>query len=152
MSHPFQRILLTTDLSDDARRAFDQVAALARDEEAQVTLFHVVHDVIIPPPAGVPVATPLHAPEVDRKRAEAQERLQELAAAHFTGLATDAVAIVATSAAEAIADHAHQHGFDLIAMSTHGRSGFRRLVLGSVAEAVLRHAEVPVLLFPKPPR
>jgi nucleotide-binding universal stress UspA family protein len=150
MSHPFQKILLTTDLSDDAVRAFGRVADLARDEEARVTLFHVVHDVIIPPPAGVPVATPLHAPEVDRKREEAQQRLRELAAAHFPGLEVDVAAVVATSAAEAIADHARAHGYDLIAMSTHGRSGFRRLVLGSVAEAVLRHAEVPVLLFPRP--
>jgi len=152
MSHPFQRILLTTDLSDDALRAFGQVADLARDAQAAVTLFHVVHDVIIPPPVGVPVATLLHAPEVDRKRSEAEARLKELAAAYFPGLRVDALAVVATSAAEAIADHARDHGYDLIAMSTHGRSGFRRLVLGSVAEGVLRHADVPVLLFPKPVR
>ena len=38
---------------------------------------------------------------------------------------------------------------DLIAMSTHGRSGFQRLVLGSVAEGVLRHSDVPVLFFPR---
>lgn len=150
MSHPFQRILLTTDLSEDALRAFGRVADLARDEEASLTLLHVVHDVIIPPPAGVPVATPLHAPEVERKRSEATERLRELADRHFPGLEVDAVAVVATSAAEAITDYAREHGYDLIAMSTHGRSGFRRLVLGSVAEAVLRHADVPVLLFPKP--
>jgi nucleotide-binding universal stress UspA family protein len=37
----------------------------------------------------------------------------------------------------------------LIALSSHGRSGFRRLVMGSVAEAVLRHARVPVLVFPR---
>ena len=53
--------------------------------------------------AGVPVATPLHAPEVDRKRSEAQQRLGELAARHFGGLEVDAVAVVGTSAAEAIA-------------------------------------------------
>jgi len=151
MSHPFRRILVTTDLSDDAVRAFARVAELARDGGAQVTLLHVVHDVIIPPPAGVPVSTPLHAPEVDKKRGEAEARLQELAAKHFPGVTSEARAVVAAGAADAIADYAKEHGFDLIAMSTHGRSGFRRLVLGSVAEAVIRHSEVPVLLFPKVP-
>jgi nucleotide-binding universal stress UspA family protein len=48
--------------------------------------------------------------------------------------------------AEEILAVAHQEQFDLVAMATHGRSGLRRLVLGSVAEAVLRHAVVPVLL------
>jgi nucleotide-binding universal stress UspA family protein len=50
-------------------------------------------------------------------------------------------------AAEEILDHARVSGADLIAMSTHGRSGLRRWVLGSVAETVTRHAPIPVLLL-----
>lgn len=46
-----------------------------------------------------------------------------------------------------ILDHAHACGADLIAMSTHGRSGVRRVVLGSVAEAIVRRAGIPVLLL-----
>lgn len=149
MTTLFRRILVTTDLSDDAARSFPKVAELAREQGGRVTLFHVVHDVVIPPPAGVPVATPLHAPEVGQKRAEAERRLKELGAEHFAGLEVDVVTVVAPGAADAIAGYAEEHGYDLVAMSTHGRSGFRRLVLGSVAEAVLRHATVPVLLFPK---
>ncbi|MFT5462408.1 MAG: nucleotide-binding universal stress UspA family protein [Planctomycetota bacterium] len=38
---------------------------------------------------------------------------------------------------------------DLIALSSHGRSGFRRLVLGSVTEQILRHTSVPVMVFPR---
>jgi nucleotide-binding universal stress UspA family protein len=49
-------------------------------------------------------------------------------------------------AAEEILDHARTSGIDLIAMSTHGRSGIERVLLGSVAERVLREAPVPVLL------
>ena len=48
---------------------------------------------------------------------------------------------------EEILDHAKRRGVDLIAMATHGRSGPARWMLGSVAEEVLRHALVPVLLF-----
>ena len=48
----------------------------------------------------------------------------------------------------AILDAAQLHRADLIVMSTHGRSGLGRMVYGSVADQVLRHAEVPVLLVP----
>ena len=47
-----------------------------------------------------------------------------------------------------IADYAKQHGIDLIVMSTHGRSGLPRMMLGSVAEATIRTATVPVLTIP----
>jgi nucleotide-binding universal stress UspA family protein len=49
-------------------------------------------------------------------------------------------------AAEAIVDHARKHAVDVIVMATHGRSGFRRWVFGSVAEKVLRGADRPVLM------
>ncbi|MGB0685369.1 MAG: universal stress protein, partial [Planctomycetota bacterium] len=56
---------------------------------------------------------------------------------------------LSTEFGRAVADYAADHGCDLIIMSTHGRTGFRRLVLGSVAEAVLRHSPVPVLCVPR---
>jgi nucleotide-binding universal stress UspA family protein len=49
-----------------------------------------------------------------------------------------------------ILEYARANDVDLIAMSTHGRTGFRHLVLGSVAEAVLRRSTVPVVVFPRP--
>jgi nucleotide-binding universal stress UspA family protein len=50
---------------------------------------------------------------------------------------------------DAINHYAAAHDVDLIALSTHGRTGWRHLALGSVAEAVLRQAEVPVITFPR---
>ena len=55
--------------------------------------------------------------------------------------------IVEGTAGDAIVEYAHHHGMDLIAMSTHGRSGLGRLVFGSVADQVLRQAGTPVLLI-----
>jgi len=55
--------------------------------------------------------------------------------------------IVEGVAGDAIVEYAHGHAMDLIAMSTHGRSGLRRLVFGSVADQVLRQAVTPVLLI-----
>ena len=46
-------------------------------------------------------------------------------------------------------DYADEHNYGMIALSSHGRSGFKRLFMGSVAEQILRHAHVPVLVFPK---
>ncbi|MBC8404794.1 MAG: universal stress protein [Planctomycetes bacterium] len=51
---------------------------------------------------------------------------------------------------ETVAEYANENDVDLITMSTHGRTGFRRLVLGSVAESILHYAHVPVLCFPQP--
>ena len=48
--------------------------------------------------------------------------------------------------AEEILDHASQKDIDLVAMTTHGRSGVKRFLLGSVAEKILRHSTKPVFL------
>ncbi len=58
--------------------------------------------------------------------------------------------IAGSNIAESVANYAAEHEVDLIMLSTHGRSGFRRLVLGSVAESILHFAHVPVLCFPRP--
>jgi nucleotide-binding universal stress UspA family protein len=54
---------------------------------------------------------------------------------------------IAEGPAPAILAYARRHDVDLIAMSTHGHGGLRRLVLGSVADKVLRGANVPILLY-----
>ena len=52
------------------------------------------------------------------------------------------------AADENIADYAREQGIDLIVMSTHGRGGFKRLILGSVTDRVIRSGETPVLVVP----
>lgn len=143
-----RHILLTTDLSEEARRAFRPVTALARESGARVTLYSVVLDLRVAP-HGAPLAPPLSDPDVDRELELAREGLaaerQQLAAE----LSVDCVVEVAEDVPKAIARYAADHEVDLIALSTHGRTGFKRLFLGSVAEAVLHHAHVPVLCFPR---
>jgi nucleotide-binding universal stress UspA family protein len=60
-------------------------------------------------------------------------------------------AVIDGEAVQSIVDYAQQHQCDLVAMSTHGRTGFRRFVLGSVTEKVSRQAPCPVLAFPQHP-
>lgn len=59
--------------------------------------------------------------------------------------------VIDGEAADSIVHFAEQNGCDLIAMSTHGRTGFRRFILGSTTEKVARQAACPVLAFPVPP-
>ena len=80
-----------------------------------------------------------------RSVAEAARRLAALRAGTSTGgVIVDTQTRVGDAASE-IVRYAGEHGYDLIVVGTHGRRGFRRLVLGSVAELVVRTAEVPVL-------
>jgi len=153
MSTRFQKVLLTTDLSPDALRAFGPVTELVRKLGSRITLMHVLPDLVLAP-HGDPLAAPVHAPvdpigQIDSMAREVRQRLEEDAARHFPGLDVEVYVTPEADVARAITRYAKENGFDLIALSSHGRTGFRRMVLGSVAEAVLRHAEVPVLCFPR---
>jgi nucleotide-binding universal stress UspA family protein len=52
------------------------------------------------------------------------------------------------AAGQAIVEYSGSHGIELIALATHGRSGLGRVILGSVADHVIRHSDLPVLLIP----
>jgi len=145
----FSHILLTTDLSDESLRAFAPAADLARESGAKLTLLHIVQDVQVAP-HGAPLAPPVSAPDVGNLVDAARQRLNDQKALLGSGVDVDCEVSASPDIAERVASFAQEHGCDLIALSTHGRSGFRRFVLGSVAEAILRHAHVPVLCFPRP--
>lgn len=145
----FSHILLTTDLSDESLRAFAPAADLARESGAKLTLLHIVQDVQVAP-HGAPLAPPVSAPDVGNLVDAARQRLNDQKALLGSGIEVDCDVSASPDIAERVASFAKEHDCDLIALSTHGRSGFRRFVLGSVAEAILRHAHVPVLCFPRP--
>jgi nucleotide-binding universal stress UspA family protein len=133
------RILVPLDGSPIAESVLPQVVELANLRKAEVVLLRVALAHTLP----------------GTNPADAQVRAVESAQGYLakveTGLAAQGIAVQSAvrygHAAEEILDHTRTNGIDLIAMSTHGRSGFRRWVLGSVAENVARHAPVPVLLL-----
>jgi nucleotide-binding universal stress UspA family protein len=138
---PFRMILVPTDGSPAASRAIGPAAELAELFDAGVTVLHVE----VPLPVlgtgemGMTPAFRQTPSEKDPATAAPAGRL----AGH--GLAVRRRTVLGYPA-EAILDLAHAEEVDLIAMATHGRSGFSRWFLGSVAERVLRHAAVPLLL------
>ena len=98
---------------------------------------------------GGMLATPILPPDMNAAVSAAEEEL-ERQAGRFEGLDVSLRVVSGQNVSEVVAEFAQEHGADLIALSTHGRSGLRRMILGSVAEGVLRHATTPVLCFPPP--
>jgi nucleotide-binding universal stress UspA family protein len=132
------RILVPLDGSDCAEKIIPRVEELIAGKKAGVCLLRVVSASTFP---GV---DPTEA-QVKVVR-EAEEYLKGLEI-HLRAKGLDVDTHVRYgNDAEEILDHAAQREIDLVAMSTHGRSGVKRFFLGSVAEKVLRHAPKPVYL------
>jgi len=137
-------IVLTTDLSDESSRAFAPVADLAKRLQVPVTLLAVLEDTPFEPVAGGMMAV---YPDRLKLHADWEKRLKMMSEP-LKDVCKKRVVLDAADVAHAIVEYAKEHRADYIAMATHGRSGLRRLLLGSVAELVVRHATVPVLLYP----
>ena len=146
-----EHIVVGTDLSPEGMGCCTPVADFARDAGARVTLLHVVPTVAAIP-HGAPLAPPVEEPGVADDVEEAQRSLEGHRGMFGDGVEVTPVVITGRDVAQTIVDYAREHGADLIAIATHGHTGFRHLVLGSVAEGVVRRSHVPVLVLPRPDR
>lgn len=143
-----RRILCPVDFSDFSRRALDHAVAVARWYEATVTLLNVCS--AVPVVAYAPGTLPV-PPVVlsDEDRQDIRTLLEEFAASE-TGLNVPLEFEVREgNVAQEVLAAANAIPADLIVLGTHGRSGFERLMLGSVTEKVLRKATCPVLTVPR---
>ena len=146
-----RRILFPTDLSSTSSEALPYAAAMAAHFSAQLELFHVFEDPTSLPPVGPGYLMP-SAEEIQKYRDECVEELEARVSSLSAGGASVSWRIVEDAhPAEAIVGHAKDGGFDLIITPSHGRRGLEHMFLGSVAERVVRFAEVPVLVV-KPAR
>jgi nucleotide-binding universal stress UspA family protein len=143
-----ERILCPTDFSKFAFRAADYAVALARHYEAEVHFLHVIPSTLIPLDQYPYVAEPIPPAPEFRKRA--LERLDAFVALSRTEGARTRFSVAEGSPITAILDTAQADPADLICLGTHGREGMERLILGSVAEKVLRKARCPVLTVSEP--
>jgi nucleotide-binding universal stress UspA family protein len=141
----FTHILCPVDFSDFSRHALDHAVALARQHSARLTALYVVPPVQTTYPAiGLGAYVP-YAYTIDDLK-EFQRALERFVA--DVGYPVAAVSVEALVVDE-ILKRAAELPADLIVMGTHGRSGFDRLLLGSVAERVLAKAPCPVLTIPR---
>ena len=141
-----RQILCPVDFSSFARRALDHAAVLARWYEAELTVLHV--SPLMPTLFGLEPAVNAATLAPFDQEALARE-LQTFA--RETARATPRTSLVVRSgpAAATILDYAVESKADLIVLGTHGRTGFERLMLGSVTEKVVRKASCPVLTVPQ---
>lgn len=139
-----EAILCPVDLSEISRGALGHAIALAVQYSARLRVLEVVSHPSLPP-AVTPAAVAGLTIEMRRTLIEEMERLVEPAIA--AGVPTD-VRLEEGYVVAKILEEARSLATDLIVMGTHGRTGFDRLVLGSVTEKVLRKAECPVLTVP----
>ena len=145
---PLRRIVCPTDFSPAAARAVADAAELGRQFQAELVLVHVVP--VLPAVPSDPNFT-FEVPEYERAlHADAERRLGALAAdlgAHGRAVRT---AIGHGDAGGEIVRIAAGEAADLIVIATHGTTGWRHALFGSVAEKVVRHARRPVLTIPAP--
>ena len=150
---PVKTIVAVTDFSEESHKAMRAADELAHKLEANLHVVHVNDPVPVPFPAeAMAHAQPEATFNVARYREHLQEharkRLDEVANKLCTKAETVETNVLEGSPADEITDYAKQLDADLIVSGTHGRSGVKRLVLGSVAQRLVRVAERPVLTIP----
>jgi len=140
----YTRVLVPVDGSDVAAAVIPFIVGIAGPLDFKVTLLRVIHPV---PPLGVDGPAYFNEEDVAARHAEAAAYLAGLAGTlEARGLRVRTLVRRGEPAREILAA-ATEARADLIAMATHGRTGATRVLLGSVAEDVLRHADVPVFLL-----
>ena len=146
----FNKILIPLDGSELAEAALAPGFRIAEKFGSEVILLRVAvpEPMLVGLPALAPGAYELYSGELRRDREEAEAHLYGIKMS-WLGLGLPIrTQVLAGTPPEMIVEEAKVEGVDLIVMSTHGRSGLGRLIYGSVAEAVLRGAHMPVMLIP----
>lgn len=142
----YQHILISTDGSDIARNGVDHGLNLAKAVGAKVTIVMVGETIVPHAGAGELGAFSYQDFAAMQKSAGAQVLSTAEQEARGRGLEVETVWQENIAPAEAIVETAKSRGCDLIAMSSHGRRGLRRLLVGSVTSEVLTISPVPVLV------
>ena len=132
---PIRKILHPTDFSDYSRAAFEVACALARDYGAELQVLHVNQTTAIYAPDGIVVGAPVEEPYELRARLAQLRPEDPRVKVDYKLLDGEPAEQILKASANA----------DLIVMGTHGATGLARLLMGSVAEDVLRKAPCPVL-------
>lgn len=145
MTRTISRILVPTDFSAASELALDYATTMADRFGASVHLLHVVEDPFVAGALGTEVYIGASPSVRDTLIDQAAERLARLVAPPDRERLHVTSEVRVGFPAESIRDVAQERQCDLILMGTHGRTGMAHLLLGSVAEKVVRQAPCPVM-------
>lgn len=143
-------IIVPTDLSTDAAKAFAHAHYLAVKLEASVTMVTCLDTSIHLGTHGFADEASIYIPEtLSAARERAQQEIANQATLYFPGISCKTTVRESPRPTHRILiDYINQTPAELVVMSSHGRSGIARAFLGSVTEQAMRHSIVPVLIVP----
>jgi len=136
-----KRILVATDFSEQAGRALDAALDLGERTKAEI---HLIHALEVALPLFEPYAVVLPADWIGEARRLAQQKLEQAQATVKARGLGGSIHLGDVPAAHAIADRARSLGADLVVMGTHGHTGLKHVLLGSVAERTVEYAPCAV--------
>jgi nucleotide-binding universal stress UspA family protein len=139
----WQKICCPVDFSETSHLAMEEATKLMRRSGGELTLLHVTDS-----PAGSAEEMVVAPPELFQQTTKELERKLEswrVEAERATSTSVRAKILSGLPATE-IVSFAREGSFDLLVMGTHGRRGFRHMLIGSVVEKVIREAHCPVLV------
>ena len=137
-----KRVLVATDFSEQAEKAFQAAVALAERAKAEL---HLMHALEVALPLFEPYAVVVPADWIGEARRLADEKLAKLLAAVKAKGLTGTAHLGEVPAAHAIVERARAIGADLVVIGTHGHTGLKHVLLGSVAERTVEYAPCSVL-------
>ena len=148
-----KHILVTTDFSEASDSAFEyakEQLKLSGKEKNKITLLKVID---VAPPANIKfeygLAIAVKKGMLEKVYKQASEKIMEIAKKQFADLPVETVVLKPKKAVyQEIIKFAETNNVSLIVMSTHGRTGVKHFLIGSVAERVVRRSPCPVMIIP----
>jgi len=141
-----KKILVPTDFSDHAEYALKVAAQIARKNNGEIFLFHMLE---LPSQESDAINEGSDIPEIMFFMQKARERFADLVASPYLEGIKITEAIQFEKAFDGIINNSKKHEIDLIVMGSHGASGFHEMFIGSNTEKVVRTSDIPVLVIKK---
>jgi nucleotide-binding universal stress UspA family protein len=142
----FKKILVPVDGSEPSDAAVALAIRLARDQEARLLFVHVCEVAKIAAMVSAPAVGVDASYAIDAEREAGEDALRRAGAAALAGTVQSESILEDGGNVDSIVAIAKRQAADLIVIGSHGRGGIARALLGSVAEGVLRHSDIPVLV------
>ena len=137
----FKKILCGTDFSDSSYHALEYGLRFAKSSDGILVVVHLVHV-----PAGDLIGEQSYTLNFEEVRAQMQAMLDDLHKTRLQSYPNAELLVDFGDPAQQLIKLATDRDMDLIVTSTHGRSGLSHLIMGSVAEKIIRHAPCPVFV------
>lgn len=145
----YKHILVAIDDSETSKKALDEAIVLAKVHEATLEIVHAIDDSLLQSVSTHGASLTNTEPLQKALNENAQGILDQAKAIAVAGGVTPQTRLLISEdlhIADQIADAVEQGNIDLLVMGSHGRRGFRRLLIGSVAEKVVRKVSVSILI------